>query len=197
MCNCLLKMVELMHYHTYLYILSCYVYSRIYILLCYFVKICLHVECNYRLVKRIIGTTVRKDLTEFSSRMKEARKVVGLRQVDVAEKMGITPSDISRYETKTVVPSQDRLIALATLYGVSVNYLLEPLDLHLDKDTEEIAPLFSKDTSTKSSATKKTRYCPFCGDRAEENWQFCTYCGKQLPVDKPSATKAKKNKRSK
>lgn len=37
------------------------------------------------------------------------------------------------------------------------------------------------DKSEFSEPIKKGRYCPYCGTKNEENYKFCTDCGKELP----------------
>ena len=62
--------------------------------------------------------------------MKELRKSRNWLQKDVAEKINCSTTVYCRYETGSREPSNEVLVALASLYGVSVDYIL-------GRDTEE------------------------------------------------------------
>ena len=57
-------------------------------------------------------------------RLKELRMNHGLSQKDVANKLGISPSIVSGYETGERTPSTENLLALSYLYKCSTDYLL-------------------------------------------------------------------------
>ena len=57
-------------------------------------------------------------------RLKELRQKHGLSQKDVANKLGISPSVVSGYETGERTPSTENLLALSYLYKCSTDYLL-------------------------------------------------------------------------
>jgi transcriptional regulator with XRE-family HTH domain len=58
-------------------------------------------------------------------RLKSARKNAGLKQAEVAEKLGIPSgaSAISNYESGYAKPPADTLVGMAALYGVQVEAL--------------------------------------------------------------------------
>lgn len=56
--------------------------------------------------------------------LSELRKSNGLSQLDVAQRLGVGQSTVAMWENGTNVPRVDKLIALATLYGCSVDDLL-------------------------------------------------------------------------
>lgn len=50
-------------------------------------------------------------------------------------------------------------------------------------ETEELDPWderFGNENSTESS-NRNGRYCPYCGAKNEDDYKFCTECGKKLP----------------
>ena len=57
-------------------------------------------------------------------KIKELRQKYGLSQRDVANRLGISPSIISGYETGERTPSVENIIALSSLYRCSTDYLL-------------------------------------------------------------------------
>ena len=58
------------------------------------------------------------------ARFAQCRKQRGLSQKFVALSLGVAAPSVSAWETGDSNPSQDNLIALAALYGVSTDYLL-------------------------------------------------------------------------
>ncbi len=60
----------------------------------------------------------------FSVRLRQLRADKRLTQGQVAERVGVTRSLISSYETDIRLPSYDILVKLAALFGVTTDYLL-------------------------------------------------------------------------
>ena len=61
---------------------------------------------------------------QVGARIKEIRQHIGLTQAEVAEKLGIAKQSVTNYESGKTDPSIRNLIALATVLGVSTDYLL-------------------------------------------------------------------------
>lgn len=55
--------------------------------------------------------------------LKERRQAAGLTQVKLAEKIGVTQSAIVQWETERTKPGITSLMAMAKLYGCSVEQL--------------------------------------------------------------------------
>lgn len=84
------------------------------------------------------------------NKFKEARTKRGLGQKEVAYKLGVTQPTISDWESGRKTPTLDNIKALAKLYGVSLDYLVnetnytdtpDPLDKEkspLDKELEGV-----------------------------------------------------------
>lgn len=60
---------------------------------------------------------------DFGSKIKDLRKVRGFSQRQVAEKLGVTPTQISDIENGKSSTSFNRAIALALLFDTSLDYL--------------------------------------------------------------------------
>ena len=60
----------------------------------------------------------------FSQRLKELRSGKRLTQGQVAQRIGVTASMVSSYETDIRLPSYEVLIKISNLFGVTVDYLL-------------------------------------------------------------------------
>lgn len=61
---------------------------------------------------------------ELKEKLVILRKEKGLTQLSVAEKLDVSRQAVSRWESGVALPSTDNLKSLSTLYGVSVDYLL-------------------------------------------------------------------------
>ena len=64
----------------------------------------------------------------LAEKLKKLRLEKRLRQNQVAEIIGVSPSVISTYETGLRQPSYDVLLKLANLYRVSLDYLFGRID---------------------------------------------------------------------
>lgn len=40
---------------------------------------------------------------------------------------------------------------------------------------------FGEIREEKTQSAKATRYCPYCGEKAENDYKFCSSCGRELP----------------
>ena len=70
---------------------------------------------------------------EIANRLIEIRKRVGLSQEDLADKLGISRQAVSKWERAEASPDIDNLVALAKLYGVTMDDLL-----NTEKSVDEI-----------------------------------------------------------
>ncbi len=61
---------------------------------------------------------------ECANRLAELRRTRGLSQEDLAERLGVSRQAVSKWERAESSPDTDNLIALAQLYGVSLDELL-------------------------------------------------------------------------
>ena len=65
----------------------------------------------------------------FEERLKEQRKLYGLTQRGMAERLGVSQPSYIRYENGTAEPSQASLVKIADIFDVSVDYLLGRADI--------------------------------------------------------------------
>lgn len=63
-------------------------------------------------------------MTEFKNRLTELRKQNFLSQREMAQKLGISQPSYVRYENGTAQPNLDRLIMIADIFDVSLDYLV-------------------------------------------------------------------------
>lgn len=63
-------------------------------------------------------------MVDFGNILKTLRLKENLTQAQLAQKLGLTKSVISAYETSLRLPSYDVLIHIAKIFGVSTDYLL-------------------------------------------------------------------------
>lgn len=57
-------------------------------------------------------------------KLRELRSKYGLTQKQISERLGVSPSIVSGYETGERTPSTEVLLALSRLYHTSTDYLL-------------------------------------------------------------------------
>lgn len=75
---------------------------------------------------------------EFSERLKNLRKKVGLTQVDVAGKLGISQQAYASWERGVKKPTQENLVKIAQILSVSVDYLLGNSEEVVELDNIEL-----------------------------------------------------------
>ena len=63
-------------------------------------------------------------MVDFGERLKTLRQSKGLTQQQLSDKLGLTKSVISAYETNMRLPSYDVLKHIAAIFGVTTDYLL-------------------------------------------------------------------------
>ena len=98
----------------------------------------------------------------------ELRKARGMTQKQVADKLGVLPKTVSKWETGHGFPDTSLLAELAKILGVSVDTLLEGA---LDHNAEEVGNF------------RRIRFyvCPHCGSIMNGIGEFrISCCGKQL-----------------
>lgn len=79
-------------------------------------------------------------MVDFGNRLKTLRSRNSLTQAQLAQKLGVTKSVISAYETGLRLPSYDILISISQIFKVSTDYLLgvdHRQDIDLSGLTEE------------------------------------------------------------
>ena len=83
--------------------------------------------------KYLSGATVRKETAavrkSLGEALKEQRTRCHMTQEFVAEHLGVSRQAVSKWENGTSEPSTSNLLALAKLYGVSAQELLQQIDL--------------------------------------------------------------------
>lgn len=75
------------------------------------------------------------------NRIKDLREDRDLRQIDVAEKVGIDQRSLSNYETGKTNPDSETVVRLARFFGVSCDYLLGVSDSNLSDRRALLAEL--------------------------------------------------------
>ncbi len=73
----------------------------------------------------------------FGKRIAILRRKAGLSQSDLAEKLGVTSQAVSKWECGNAVPDIDILLELSHLYKVTINEMLEDVDLLCDLTGKE------------------------------------------------------------
>lgn len=75
---------------------------------------------------------------EFAERLSALRKERGYSQEELAERLGVSRQAISKWERGETAPDTDNLIALANLYGVSMDELVQGRSRAKQRETVHI-----------------------------------------------------------
>lgn len=84
----------------------------------------------------------------FKTRLREVRKMNHLTQQELADKVGLTKTSISCYESGTRTPTLDTLIDLANELNVEVNYFLGTEEYMIASDDKHFGINLAKDEIT-------------------------------------------------
>ena len=76
----------------------------------------------------------------MSTRIADARKAIGMTQRTLAEKLGIAASTLNGYEKGNHKRDSDRLIAVSSITGCTIDYLLNRVDGFHDYYGKEKSP---------------------------------------------------------
>lgn len=87
---------------------------------------------------------------EIAERLAARRKLAGLSQEALAEKLGVSRQAVSKWERSESSPDTDNLIALAKLYGVSLDELL-----YVDESIEDDVAFEAADRAQAKEANEK------------------------------------------
>lgn len=63
-------------------------------------------------------------MSELGKRIQELRKQIGLTQAQLAAKIDVSHTQLTRYESKDIQPPADVLQRLASIFDVSIDYLV-------------------------------------------------------------------------
>lgn len=58
------------------------------------------------------------------TRIKQLREAAGMKQIELAEKVGVKSSSVFKWENDIGFPSAENLMVLADIFGVSTDYIL-------------------------------------------------------------------------
>jgi len=121
----------------------------------------------------------KRNMMDFSERLKNLRKQAHLTQVDVANKLGISQPAYASWERGIKKPTQENLVKISKVLNVSIDYLVGTSDEGVKEDeldnvellfrmnskglTEEEKEIFKKELIEFMEERKKL----FCKDNKE------------------------------
>jgi len=77
---------------------------------------------------------------DFAARLYELRENANLKQIELAQKINLKSSAISKYEKGLTQPNIDTLIKLSEIFSVSVDYLIGVSDIPNPYTAEKFTP---------------------------------------------------------
>lgn len=75
-------------------------------------------------------------MNHMGEKIAAKRKACGLTQIEFAEKLSVTRQTVSRWEAGTVMPDIEKISDIASILGVSCDYLLKD-DIGLEEETSQ------------------------------------------------------------
>lgn len=100
-------------------------------------------------------------MNEMGNKIARKRKDLGMTQSDFAEELSVTRQTVSRWEAGTVYPDIEKINDIASILGVSCDYLLK------DGVTEEETPVLTGVSRLLQELTGKTVRLNFFEDEAD------------------------------
>ena len=92
----------------------------------------------------------------FSENLVELRKMNSLTQLELAERLGYSDKNISKWENGLAIPSADILVELSAYFNVSVDYLLSK---HEDEEKQALSKVQHKSKRNKFLITGLAVLC--------------------------------------
>lgn len=76
----------------------------------------------------------------LNEQIRSLRINMGISQIELAKKLGVTKQSVSNWENDNILPSIEMLIKIATFFGVSTDFLLG-LDKKRTLDIENLSEI--------------------------------------------------------
>ncbi len=118
---------------------------------------------------------------ETAKRLFEYRKANGFSQEELAEKIGVSRQAISKWERSESSPDTDNLIALANLYGITIDELLNgtdaPKKISEDQPKEEPDKESPKNEEFSNDEKKESTNADFTNGFTKENGKDKVHIG--------------------
>lgn len=94
---------------------------------------------------------------ELYEKLTQARKAARLTQADVAARLDVSRQAVSRWESGQSKPSTEKLLALATIYDVSLDWLCSDTDEpYENRETAELMRVAENEQEANQYDTRKT-----------------------------------------
>ena len=95
-------------------------------------------------------------MNDLGYKIAHKRKDLGLTQIDFADKLSVTRQTVSRWEAGTVMPDIEKISDIASILGVSCDYLLKD-DMEIDDAPTATTPSTSIGTLLSGIVGKKVK----------------------------------------
>lgn len=97
----------------------------------------------------------------FNVKFKRMRKKLGMTQVQLAKKLGISPSAVGMYEQGRREPDSEMLLKISNFFNVSVDFFLESKKSkrrlkNAEEITKKIRSILSRSANLKDGVNKQT-----------------------------------------
>ncbi len=110
---------------------------------------------------------------EIANRLLKCRKKKGLSQEEFAEKIGVSRQAVSKWERAEASPDTDNLIAIAEVYGLSLDELLRGSESVVHEEKENAFGDFS--AADNNNCEQGCNYSSACGENGAEGTKYQKY----------------------
>jgi len=97
------------------------------------------------ILDRIMSSRERRTASmNIADRIQSLRKIKGVSQEELADKIGVTRQAVSKWESEQSTPDIEKVILLSDYFGVTTDYLLKGIEsVDNSKAKKNIAPIFN------------------------------------------------------
>lgn len=135
----------------------------------------------------------------FGSRLKEARKAKKLTQSEVASKLGIDDTTISKYENDKSEPDNETLKKLSALYECSIDHLMGKPKQSVDEEKHpavELSEYLDMGLTNEDIKKRMDFFAEFMQLNDEQVEEFLSFVRWQLSKNNPVSASRDHNKQS-
>ena len=120
-------------------------------------------------------------IERIGDRIKAARKATGLKQAELAERLGVKPNTITSYETGLRAPSDAIVLSICREFGVNEVWLRTGEgDMFVSLDRQKKIAAFLGDLMREEEDGFKTRFVEMISSMTPEEWALMEKMARKL-----------------
>lgn len=117
----------------------------------------------------------------IGERIKAARKAIGLKQAELAERLGVKPNTITSYETGLRAPSDAIVLSICREFGVSETWLRTGEgEMFVSLDRQKKIAAFLGDLMRTEEDSFKIRFIEMLSNMTPDEWALMENMARKL-----------------